>query len=194
MEVTKEVPIEKVVEKIVEVTKEVPVEKIVIKEVVKEVPVDKIVYVTDQEEMKAKIFQKDQELEEQRRTFSTKTQEMENIFQENLTKKEKELDELRKTLDEHTNKPPIEKVVEIIKEVPVEKVVIQEVIIEKDVSLDKSKIDALQNTISKLRQENIDKEKVINELNQTIINIQNSSEQRRAMYLDGSNLNKPLIK
>ena len=70
VEIIKEVPVERVVEKVVEVTKEIPVEKIVIKEVVKEVPVEKVVYVTDQEEMKAKIFQKEQEFEEQRRIFS----------------------------------------------------------------------------------------------------------------------------
>ena len=32
--------------------------------------------------MKSKIFQKEQEFEEQRRLFSTKVQEMENIFQD----------------------------------------------------------------------------------------------------------------
>ena len=70
VEVIKEV----IVEKIVEVIKEVPVDKVVIKEVIKEIPVEKIVYITDQEEMKSKIFQKEQEFEEQRRLFSTKVQ------------------------------------------------------------------------------------------------------------------------
>jgi hypothetical protein len=99
IEVIKEVPVDRVVEKVVEVIKEIPVEKVVIKEVIKEIPVEKVVYVTDHEELNAKIFQKEQEFDQQRQIFSTKTLEMENIFQNEMSKKDKELDELRHNLD-----------------------------------------------------------------------------------------------
>ena len=208
VEVIKEVP----VEKIVEVIKEVPVEKVVVKEVIKEVPVDKVVYITDQEEMKSKIFQKEIEFEEQRKNFSIKLQEMENFFQNTLSDKNRELDDTRRSLDELLDKPPIEKIVEVIKEVPVEKVIIeekiievikevpvekvvfQEVVVEKEVQSDNNKIDALQKTIQKLRQENIDKEKVINELNKSIQDIQDSQKEKKAIYLRGSNLDDKLYK
>ena len=182
VEVTKEIIKEVPVEKIVEVIKEVPVDKVVIQEVIKEVPVEKIVYVTDHEEMKSKIFQKEQEFDEQRRIFSTKTQEMENIFQNKMSKKDEELDKLRRTLDEHLAKPPIEKIVELV----VEKEI-------TDNSL-KSKLDALQNTLAKVRQETLDKDKKIRELEQTIQEIQKFQENKQAVYLKGSNLDDKLYK
>jgi len=193
VEVIKEVPVERVVEKIVEVIKEVPVEKVVIQEVIKEVPVEKVVYVTDHEEMKSKIFQKEQEFEEQRQKFSTKTTEMENIFQNSLAKKDEDLDELRRTLDEHLAKPPIEKIVEVVKEVPVE--VVREIIIEKegDGNL-KPKLEALQSTVQKLKQDNIDKDKLIREYEKTIEDIQKFQNETKAMYLKGSNLDDKLYK
>jgi hypothetical protein len=102
-EVTVEVPVEviKEVEKIVEIIKEVPVE--VIKEV------EKIIYTSDDtqlNELLLKIQQLDQEISTKtteigiiREEFSTKTLEMENIFQNRIAKKDVELDELRRTLD-----------------------------------------------------------------------------------------------
>lgn len=192
VEVIKEVTVEKVIE----VIKEVPVERVVEKivEVTKEVPVEKVVYVTDQEEMKAKIFQKEQEFEEQRRIFSTKTQEMENIFQNEMSKKDKELDELRHSLDILSQTPPIEKVVEVIKEVPVE--VVKEIIIEKESSDNnlKPKLDALQNTVQKLKQDNIEKDKQIREYEKTIEEIQKFQQDRKAAFLRGSNLDETLYK
>jgi hypothetical protein len=192
-EVIKEVPVDRVIEKVVEVVKEIPVEKVVIKEIVKEVPVEKIVYITDQEEMRAKIFQKEQEFEEQRQKFSTKTQEMENIFQNSLAKKDEDLDKLRQTLDEHLAKPPVE----VIKEVPVEKIVIQEKIVETIVEKEtdgglKPKMEALQNTVQKLKQDNIEKDRKLKEYEQTIQDIQKFQENKQAVYLSGSNLNKTL--
>lgn len=192
-EVIKEVPVDRVIEKVVEVIKEIPVEKVVIKEIVKEVPVEKIVYITDQEEMRAKIFQKEQEFEEQRQKFSTKTQEMENIFQDSLAKKDEDLDKLRQTLDEHLAKPPVE----VIKEVPVEKIVIQEKIVETIVEKEtdgglKPKMEALQNTVQKLKQDNIEKDRKLKEYEQTIQDIQKFQENKQAVYLSGSNLNKTL--
>ena len=194
VEIIKEVPVERVVEKVVEVTKEIPVEKIVIKEVVKEVPVEKVVYVTDQEEMKAKIFQKEQEFDQQRREFSTKTQEMENIFQYEMSKKDKELDELRHSLDILSQTPPVEKVVEVIKEIPVE--VVKEIIIEKESSDNslKPKLEALQNTVQKLKQDNIEKDKQIKEYEKTIEEIQKFQQDKKAAFLRGSNLDDTLYK
>jgi hypothetical protein len=194
VEIIKEVPVERVVEKVVEVTKEIPVEKIVIKEVVKEVPVEKVVYVTDQEEMKAKIFQKEQEFDQQRREFSTKTQEMENIFQYEMSKKDKELDELRHSLDILSQTPPVEKVVEVIKEIPVE--VVKEIIIEKESSDNslKPKLEALQNTVQKLKQDNIEKDKQIREYEKTIEEIQKFQQDKKAAFLRGSNLDDTLYK
>ena len=114
IEVIKEVPVDRVVEKVVEVIKEIPVEKVVIKEVIKEIPVEKVVYVTDHEELNAKIFQKEQEFDQQRQIFSTKTLEMENIFQNEMSKKDKELDELRHSLDILRQSSQVEKIVGLI--------------------------------------------------------------------------------
>jgi hypothetical protein len=200
-----EVPVEKIVtkevtvEKIVEVTKEIPVEKVVIKEVVKEVPVEIVVtkteYISDDtktNELLLKIQQlesdkqlfstKTQELDGQVQKFSTKTTEMENIFQDKMSKKEQELDGLRQTLDELLDRPPVEKIVEVV----VEKEI-------TDNSL-KSKLDALQNTLAKVRQETLEKDKKIRELEQTIQEIQKFQDNKQAVYLKGSNLDDKLYK
>jgi len=192
-EVIKEVPVEIIKEKVLNVIQEVPVEKVVIKEV----PVEKVVYITDQEEMKSKIFQKEKEFEEQRKIFSTKTQEMESIFQN-------EKNELLLKIQQLENTPP--KIVEVIKEVNVEvpfevirevKVEVPvEVIIEKennDSSL-KPKFDALQTTVQKLRQEILDKDKLIKEYQSTIEDIQRYQGETKAVYLKGSNLDNKLYK
>jgi len=199
VEVIKEVPVERVVEKIVEVTKEIPIEKVVIKEVVKEVPVEKVVtkieYISDNTQ-ENELLLKIQQLESERQDFSTKltetegkleifstkTTEMENIFQDKMYKKDEELDELRRTLDEHLAKPPVEKIVEVV----VEKE-------STDNSL-KPKLDALQNTLAKVRQETLEKDKKIRELEQTILDIQRLQENKQAVYLKGSNLDDKLYK
>ena len=171
VEVIKEVPVERVVEKIVEITKEVPVEKVVIKEVIKEVPVEKIV---------------------------TKTEYVSDDTQVN---------ELLLKIQQLEDKPP--KVVEVIKEVPVDRVVIQEkivetikevpvevikeVIVEKETGgVDKSKLDALQATVQKIRADNLEKDRLIKEYEKTIQDIQKFQENKQAVYLSGSNLNKTL--
>jgi hypothetical protein len=105
----------------------------------------------------------------------------------------------------------VEKVVEVIKEVPViqqletkepevkeiirEVEVIKEIVIEKegDSSL-KSKLDALQLTVQKLKQDNIEKDKKIREYEQTIQDIQKFQEEKKAMFLRGSNLDDKLYK
>jgi hypothetical protein len=199
VEITKEVPVDRVVEKIVEVIKEVPVEKVVIKEVIKEIPIETVVtkteYVSDNtqtNELLLKIQQlesdkqlfstKTQELEGQVQKFSTKTTEMENIFQDKMSKKEQELDRLRQELDKQLDIPPVEKIVEVV----VEKEI-------TDNSL-KSKLDALQNTLSKVRQETLEKDKKIRELEQTIQEIQKFQDNKQAVYLKGSNLDDKLYK
>ena len=197
IEVIKEVPVERVVEKIVEVIKEVPVEKVVIKDVIKEVPVEKVVYVTDQEEMNTKIFQKEQEFEQQRKIFSTKTQEMENIFQNEkneLLLKIQQLESMSPKVIEVIKEVSVEKIVEVIKEVPIE--VVKEIIIEKestDIGL-KSKLDAIQNTVQKLKLDNIEKDKKIMEYEKTIEEIQKFQTDRKAAFLKGSNLDDTLYK
>jgi len=88
----------------------------------------------------------------------------------------------------------VEKIVEVTKEVekivevPVE--VIREVIVEKE--QDNTKLKALEQTLHKLKSENIDKDKKIKELEQTINNIQ-VNQINSATYLRGSNLNDKLF-
>ena len=164
-----EKPVE--VEKIVEVIKEVPVDKVVIKEVIKEVPIEtvvtKIEYICDNSETN-KLLLKIQELETE------------------MSKKDENLDEVRRNLDIALDKPPVEveKIVEVIKEVVIEKEI-------TDNSL-KPKLDALQNTVQKLKQDNIDKDKLIKEYEQTIKDIQVHQQSTKAMYLRGSNLDEKL--
>ena len=192
-----EIPVEKIVERIVNVTDDAKINELLLKiqqlenrpieivEVVKEVPVDrvveKIIYTTDDiqiNELGGKIAK----LENERQLFSTKTIEMENIFHNKMSKKDEELDELRRTLDEHLSKPPVEKIVELV----VEKEI-------TDNSL-KSKLDALQNTLTKVRQETLEKDKKIKELELTIQEIQKFQENKQAVYLKGSNLDDKLYK
>ena len=192
-----EIPVEKIVERIVNVTDDAKINELLLKiqqlenrpieivEVVKEVPVDrvveKIIYTTDDiqiNELGGKITK----LENERQLFSTKTTEMENIFHNKMSKKDEELDELRRTLDEHLAKPPVEKIVELV----VEKEI-------TDNSL-KSKLDALQNTLTKVRQETLEKDKKIKELELTIQEIQKFQENKQAVYLKGSNLDDKLYK
>jgi hypothetical protein len=168
VEVIKEVP----VEKIVEVIKEIPVEKVVVKEIVKEVPVEKIVtkveYICDDSKTN-ELFGKIEQLEFEKEGLILNSQE-----------KDKELDELRHSLDELLAKPPIEKIVEVVveREIP-------------DNSL-KPKLDALQTTLSKVRQETLEKDEKIKELENTIQELKKTQENRQAVYLKGSNLNNKL--
>ena len=175
-------PVERIVEKVVEVIKEIPVDKVVTQEIIKEVPVEKIVYVTDQQELNEKIFQKDQDFESERRKFSTKLQEQETIFQ-------KDKNELLSKIQQLESKEP--QIIEIVKEVPVEKVV--EVIKEVG-NVDKAKFDALQATLLKLRQETLEKDKLIKQYETTIQEIQTFQKEKKAVYLSGSNLDKKLLK
>ena len=57
--------------------------------------------------------------------------------------------------------------------------------------IDKSKMEALQTTLMKIRQENIEKDKLIQQYEKTIQDIQSIGE-KKAIYLKGSNLDKTL--
>ena len=120
-----------------------------------------------------------------------------------------QINELLSKIQQLENQPA--KVVEVIKEVPVDKVVIQEKIVEvtkevpveviKEVVVEKNsggdlqpKLDALQNTVQKLKQDNIEKDKKIKEYEKTIQDIQKFQEDKKAMFLRGSNLDDNLYK
>jgi hypothetical protein len=189
VEVVKEVPVEviKEVEKIVEVPVEKEIIKEVIKEIVKEVPVEKVVekeiYITDDSQVK-ELGEKITKLEEERQIFSIKTTEMENNFQNEMSKKNEELDELRRTLDEHLAKPPVE----IIKEV--EKIVTNTEYIRDENTENQlnEKLKLLQDTLQNLRNELQQKNEQIKELEK--INRELLNGPNRGYLLRGSNLNR----
>ena len=179
VEVIKEV----IIEKTVEVIKEVPVERIVEKivEVIKEVPVEKVVIQEVIREVPVEVVVKKTEY------ISDNTQ----------------INELLLKIQQLEDTPP--RIVEVLKEVPVDRVVIQEkpveVIIEKEVIrevektvVDNSKSQMLQETLQKIRGEGIEKDKRIKELEKQIDDIKQMDVQRGAVYLRGSNLNDTLYK
>ena len=147
---------EKVIEVPIEIIKEV--EKIV------EVPVEKVVtkieYIRDQNN--------ENELVE-------KITKLEN----KMSKKDEELDELRRNLDIILDEPPVE----IIKEV--EKIV--EVI--KEVEKPNDRMEMLQETLLTLRKELQTKNERIKELEKINRDLENLSSQKGAVFLRGSNLN-----
>lgn len=180
-EVIREVPVEIIKEKVLNVIKEVPVEKVVIQEVVKEIPVEKIV---------------------------TKTEYVSDNTQINeLLLKIKQLEDTPPKVIEVIKEVPVDKVVikEVVKEVPVEVIVEKEVIkeveveviVEKEVEktvVDNSKTQMLQETIQKMRNDLMEKDKKIKELEQQKDALIQSDLQRGAVYLRGSNLNDTLYK
>ena len=183
-----EIPVEVIKEVIVE--KEIIVEKEVIKEVIKEIPVDKIVtkieYICDKnteneqllkiQQLEETIFHLKDDFESERQEFSTKTQEIENIFQDEMSKKEKSLDELRRNLDEVLDKPPVE----IIKEV--------EVI--KEVEQPNDKLKMLSETLMKLRGQLKDRDDEILQLKDLNKQMEMRLNPTGAVYLKGSNINE----
>ena len=190
-EVTKYVEVEKpvevikevIIEKTVEVIKEVPVERIVEKivEVIKEVPVEKVVIQEIIREVPVEVV-------------VTKTEYISDNTQ---------INELLLKIQQLEDTPP--RIVEVIKEVPVDRVVIQEkpveVIVEREVIrevektvVDNSKSQMLQETLQKIRGEGIEKDKRIKELEKQIDDIKQMDVQRGAVYLRGSNLNDTLYK
>ena len=172
-EIRVEVPVEviKEVEKIVEVIKEVPVEKVV----------TKIEYIRDKEsefelggkiaKLEENILHLNEELEAERKIFSTKTQETAKIFQEEMSNKDKSLDELRRNLDEVLDKQPVE----------IEKIV------EVDNSSDKLKM--MSTTLQNLRNDLSLKNERITELEKINQELQRTANLQSATYMKGSNLN-----
>ncbi len=179
VEIIKEVEkiVEVPVDRIVEIIKEVPVEKVVIQEVIKEVPVDrvveKIIQISDDtqinellskiEQLNGEISIKSLEIDNIRREFSTKTKEMENIFQNKMSKKDEELDELRHNLD-----------------------------INLDIKVDDSKTKMLETTLQNLRKELKLKNDKIVELENKNKQIESQNMDKGAIYMNGSNLTKNL--
>jgi hypothetical protein len=192
VEVTKEVP----VERIVEIIKEIPVDRVVIKEVIKEIPIEtvvtKIEYISDNTQIN-ELLSKIQQLE------NTPPQIIEMIKEVKVEVpveviKEVVVEVPFEVIKEVNVEVPVEVIREVIREVRVEVPV--EVIVEKennDSSL-KPKFDALQNTVQKLRQEILDKDKLIKEYQNTIDDIQKYQGETKAVYLKGSNLDNKLYK
>ena len=171
IEVIKEIPVEKVVEKTVEIVKEVPVDRVVIQEVIKEVPVEKVVtrteYITDE----SKVAELLEELERLRNLPPT-------IVDREVIK-EVSVEVVRE----------VEVVKEIKVEVPVE--VVKEVLIEKKTSEDTQR---LQETLGKLRQQSIEKDVKIKQLEDEINLLKSLQQQQKAVYLRGSNLDNKLYR
>ena len=165
-EVIKEVIVEKVVEKLIEVIKEIPVEKIVIQEVIKEIPVEvkveKKVYITDDEAVK-QLGGKITKLEEEESQLLSKIQQLETSFDTQRSEYIRKISELE-------SRPPT--------------------VVEKT-TVDLSKQKALEETIQKLRGELQLKNKEIQDLSDTIKEIQTNGGVR-GVLLDGSNLNRTI--
>ena len=166
VEKEKEVIVEKVVEKLIEVIKEIPVEKIVIQEVIKEIPVEvkveKKVYITDDEAVK-QLGGKITKLEYEESQLLSKIQQLETSFDTQRSEYIRKISELE-------SRPPT--------------------VVEKT-TVDLSKQKALEETIQKLRGELQLKNKEIQDLSDTIKEIQTNGGVR-GVLLDGSNLNRTI--
>ena len=209
-EVEKPIEVIKEVEKIVEVEKPVEVIKEVEKPV--EVVVEKEVYITDDEQVKelggkiaelneinSSLIKELKTTEEEKKKTSTKLTEMENIFREEkgkllleiqqletqMSKKDESLDELRRTLDVELDKPPVEveKVVEVIKEVPVEKIV-----------ENKEKLIKLQETITKMRDELREKDEKLLQIEKNLVELEKIKGPIKGVFMGSSNLNDNIYK
>jgi chromosome segregation ATPase len=117
------------------------------------------------DELRQKFSTKESEIESLRQKFSTITTENENIFQNRMSKKVEELDELRHSLDElkqKTDKP--------------------------------DNTNKLQDTLQKIRQQVIDRDVEISELKSKINELNKLQQDQKALYLKGSNLDNKLYK
>lgn len=173
-EIIKEVPVEKIVETIkevpvieyIEIIKEVPVEKIV--EIIKEIPSEpekiEVIKYVDREVIKEVIVEK------------LINNDLEIPVKEIIIEKEVPVEIIKEVI--------VEKIVE--KEVPVE--VIKEIIIENNNDDLKLKLEAIQQTLMKLKQDNIEKDTLINKLNEQLSS-QKNNENKPAFFMRGSNLN-----
>ena len=192
-----EVIVEKRVEIPVEVIKEVEVKVIeyvdreVVKEVLVEVPKEKIVtkieYVSDKksenelllkiQELEQTIFHLNDDLESERQEFSTKTEKMSKIFQDEMSNKDENLDELRHNLDVMLDELTKEKEKNNVVEIPVE------------LNTDNPKQKMLESTLQNLRKELSQKNQTIDELIQKNKLLESQLNNKNAIYLKGSNLN-----
>ena len=177
-----------ITEVIVEKRVEIPVE--VIKEV--EVPVEKIVtkieYISDKksenelllkiQELEDTIFHLNDDLESERQEFSTKTEEMSKIFQDEISGKDGDLDELKHNLDVMLDELTKEKEKNNVIETPVE------------VITDNPKQKMLESTLQNLRKELSQKNQTIDELIQKNKLLESQLNNKNAVYLKGSNLNE----
>jgi hypothetical protein len=166
------------------------IEKEVIKEVIKyvEIPV-----VEEKEVIKIEYIDVEKPIEVIKEVIVEKIVEViKEVSVPNLDNiwDETKVNELLLKIQQLENQEPI------IKEVIVEKEVIKEVVVEKETTDNslKPKLDALQNTVQKLKQDNIDKDKKIKEYEKTIEDIQKFNDDKRAMFLKGSNLDDKLYK
>ena len=179
IEVIREKRVEIPVEVIKEVVKieyvEVPVE--VIKEVIKEVPVEKIVTIYDNSS-ENELLLKIQQLEDEKKIFSTKLTDTEQRLQIFSTKTQENENIFQNRINELENREPER--IEIVKEVVIEKT-----------TTDNSKQKALEETIQKIRTELQLKNKEINDLKLTITDMQKQGGSK-SVYMDGSNLGKIL--
>ena len=178
-----EVPVEVIIEKIVveyveiekeiirEVPREIVVEKIV--EVVKEIPIEKVIEKTVEVTDESKVAELVEELERLRNLPPT-------IVDREVIKEIQVPYEVVKE---------IQVVKEVTVEVPVE--VIREVLVEKKTSEDTQR---LQETLNKLRQQSIDKDVKIKQLEDEINSLKSLQQQQKAVYLRGSNLDNKLYK
>ena len=176
-----------ITEVIVEKRVEIPVE--VIKEV--EVPVEKIVtkieYISDKksenellskiQELEQTIFHLNDDLESERQEFSTKTEKMSKIFQNEMSNKDENLDELRHNLDVMLDELTKEKEKNNVVETPVE------------VNTGNLKQKMLESTLQNLRKELSQKNQTIDELVQKNKLLESQLNNKNAVYLKGSNLN-----
>lgn len=170
----KETIVEKIVEVPVEVIKEIikevekPVEIVREVEKIVEVPVEKVVtkieYISDDSKTN-ELFEKIEKLKIENEELILNSQE-----------KDRELAEVRRTLNELLAKPPVEKIVEVV--------------VEKEVTDNSSKVklDALQTTLGKIREESLEKDKKILSLEDKIKELQKVQDNKQAVYFRGSNL------
>jgi hypothetical protein len=160
VEVIKEVEKIVEVEKIIEKTIEVPVDRIV--EIIKEIPVEKVVI---------KEVIKEVPVE----TVVTKIEYISDNTQ---------INELLLKIQQLESRPP--EIIEIIKEVLMDKIVIQEKIVEVDKPNDKSKL--LEVTLQNLRKELSLKNETIKDLENKNKQLESVNIDRGAVYMKGSNI------
>jgi hypothetical protein len=160
VEVIKEVEKIVEVEKIIEKTIEVSVDRIV--EIIKEIPVEKVVI---------KEVIKEVPVE----TVVTKIEYISDNTQ---------INELLLKIQQLESRPP--EIIEIIKEVLMDKIVIQEKIVEVDKPNDKSKL--LEVTLQNLRKELSLKNETIKDLENKNKQLESVNIDRGAVYMKGSNI------